>query len=92
MDRGRRRAMRRACQCDQVAVGSGAVRNPGLLGIYSRLSAIEQVRGDRLFHQAAVLSGIYRSESSNLYLLSLGYHFTNDIGHTGNFTDDRTEF
>jgi hypothetical protein len=57
---------------------SGAVRNPGLLG----------VRGDpsQLFHQAAVLSGIYRLNSSNLRLLSFEYHFTNNVDHTRHFT------
>jgi hypothetical protein len=68
---------------------SGAVQNPGLLGIQSRLYLIKRVRGDQLFHQAVVLSGIYRSNSSNLRLLSFEYHFTNNVDCTRHFTDDR---
>jgi hypothetical protein len=47
------------------------------------------VHGDQLFHQAAVLSGIYRLSSSNLRLLFFEYRFTNNVDHTTHFTDDR---
>src|SRR6266852_3041575 len=61
---------------------SGAVQNPSSLGIQSRLYLIERVRGDQLFRQAAVLSGIYKSNSSNLHLLFFEYHFTNNVDYT----------
>jgi len=68
---GHRRAMSCACQCDQVAVGFWCRPEPRLVGYL--VAFVFNRTGPQRFVQAAVLSGIYRSYSSNLRLLSFDY-------------------
>ena len=68
---GHHRAIPCTCHCDQVPAGFWCRPEPWLSCLY----LIELVRGDQLFHQSAALSVIYRSNSSNLRLLSFEVPF-----------------